>query len=260
VIIQPRKDGGGGSQRVNKFKVQYSNTDTDQASAWTFVDNGFEFDGPANGIFEDSRIKGAFKRVVVARYWRIIPTLISGHTSLRWGIGVCGLGVQDVCNIDFAVGRPAVQTSEGWGGVPARPVQAGDGNSNWNGNTCSHTQNSANEWWRVEFDGSKAINTVQILNRSDCCRERLSGVEIRIGDGPNPNDNELCGTVSDDRARNGDMKIEITCPKVIRGRFLHVLQKRADEDPFGQLAQAIVAERESKKMDRRRLGPDSGAT
>eukprot|EP00300_Choanocystis_sp_HF-7_P033347 c45673_g1_i1.p1 GENE.c45673_g1_i1~~c45673_g1_i1.p1 ORF type:complete len:253 (-),score=44.15 c45673_g1_i1:766-1524(-) len=91
VLIQPRKDGGTGSQRVSKFKVQYSNTDTDQASAWTFVDNGFEFDGPANGINEDTKVRAVFKRVIVARYWRVVPTLISGWTSLRWGVGVCAL-------------------------------------------------------------------------------------------------------------------------------------------------------------------------
>jgi len=229
VIIQPRHDGGSGSQRVNKFKVQYGNVDSDQASQWTFVDGGFEFDGPANGIQEDTRIKAVFKRVIVARFWRIVPTVVSGYMSLRWGVGACILlSPQDVCNIDFAVSRPTTQTSEGWGGVPSRPVAPGDGNSNWGGNTCSHTQNNPNEWWRVEFDGSKAINTVQVLNRSDCCRERLSGVEVRIGDSPNPNENEVCGAVSDDRAKNGDFKIEITCSRLIRGKYLFFAQRRND--------------------------------
>lgn len=230
-IVQARRDAP--EQRVPRYRVAYSNVDSNTATDWILVDNGAEFIGTVNGLNGDTKVRGVFRRAVAARYWRIIPTAYTTHMSLRWGVGVgvsncVTVTAQDACNTNFALSRPTAQSSEAHGGNSARAIQPGDGSTNWGSSTCTHTNYEAMGWWRVDFDGPRAIDTVEVLNRLDCCRERLSGVEVRIGDSTVPNENELCAAVSDERARNGDAKIELTCSRVIRGRFLHFLQRRGD--------------------------------
>ncbi|XP_055506137.1 uncharacterized protein LOC129706143 [Leucoraja erinacea] len=63
--------------------------------------------------------------------------------------------------------------------------------------SCTHTNTTANPWWRVDLGRTFVIAAVRISNRLDCCRERILGAEVRIGisledDG---NSNRLCGTV-----------------------------------------------------------------
>jgi len=132
------------------------------------------------------------------------------------------------CGVDYAVTRPTAQSSIGWDGASSRPVLPGDGDTGYWTGTCSHTQAAGNEWWRVDFDGSKIIDTVVVLNRLDCCRERLRQVEVRIGDSTVPTENQLCVTVSDSTASTGDAKIFLTCFTPLRGKYMHFLQRRAD--------------------------------
>ena len=63
--------------------------------------------------------------------------------------------------------------------------KAVDGNSNtgFAGNSCTHTRGSShrNPWWRVDLEQVEPINEVYIVNRGDCCGERLNPFEIRVG-------------------------------------------------------------------------------
>ena len=48
---------------------------------------------------------------------------------------------------------------------------------------CTHTNPSTvDPWLRVDLGSSKTITSVSLTNRGDCCGERLSNFEIRIGD------------------------------------------------------------------------------
>ena len=69
---------------------------------------------------------------------------------------------------NLAKGKNAYQSSEGWGGKPARAV---DGNLNplWAGASCTHTQSQPNAWWAVDLGGIKVVKSVAITNRGDCC-------------------------------------------------------------------------------------------
>ena len=70
---------------------------------------------------------------------------------------------------------------------PKRPAsRAVDGNADidyFNGH-CSHTAYccSPMPWWRVDFGGIAVVYSMNITNRGDCCGERLSDFNVRIGD------------------------------------------------------------------------------
>uniref|UniRef100_A0A672L7K8 Si:ch73-359m17.2 n=1 Tax=Sinocyclocheilus grahami TaxID=75366 RepID=A0A672L7K8_SINGR len=71
------------------------------------------------------------------------------------------------------------------GGVAERAVD-GNRDADYGKGSCTHTKAEFNPWWRVA-----------ITNRGDCCKERLRGAQIRIGnklenDG---NNNELLETI-----------------------------------------------------------------
>ena len=49
---------------------------------------------------------------------------------------------------------------------------------------CTHTfdyPGSTNPWWRVNLTELLPVSAVYILNRGDCCGDRLKGIEIRVG-------------------------------------------------------------------------------
>ncbi|KAG1937937.1 fucolectin-like [Pimephales promelas] len=64
--------------------------------------------------------------------------------------------------------------------------------------SCAMTLQRVDSWWRLDLLEYHYINRVTITNRADCCPERLTGVEIRIGDSleNNGNNNPRCAVVS----------------------------------------------------------------
>uniref|UniRef100_UPI00398EB92A uncharacterized protein isoform X2 n=1 Tax=Pristiophorus japonicus TaxID=55135 RepID=UPI00398EB92A len=74
----------------------------------------------------------------------------------------------------------------------------GNADTQWAGNSCTHTPIQNDPWWRVDLKDTYRVSTVNITNRADCCSERLSGAEIRIGSSleNNGNSNPLCGTIN----------------------------------------------------------------
>ncbi|XP_006004939.1 uncharacterized protein LOC102347739 [Latimeria chalumnae] len=68
-------------------------------------------------------------------------------------------------------------------GVPEHAID-GNNDANYGGLSCIHTQLEFSPWWRLDFLERHSINTVIITNRADCCSERLSGVQVQVGDSP----------------------------------------------------------------------------
>ena len=64
--------------------------------------------------------------------------------------------------------------------------------------TCTYTEeNQAAQFWEADFvGGPHKVVTVQLLNRWNCCWERLSGVKVYI-------DDKLCGQVKDNVIEEG---------------------------------------------------------
>uniref|UniRef100_A0A8C9ZN50 Fucolectin tachylectin-4 pentraxin-1 domain-containing protein n=1 Tax=Sander lucioperca TaxID=283035 RepID=A0A8C9ZN50_SANLU len=81
--------------------------------------------------------------------------------------------------------------------VPERAID-GIRASNLGQGSCSVTNNNFKPWWRLDLLKPYQINTVTITNRGDCCPERISGAEIRIGNSlnDNGNDNPRCAVIS----------------------------------------------------------------
>ena len=50
---------------------------------------------------------------------------------------------------------------------------------------CTRTElnnrGTTNPWWRVDLEQWLPVSEVYILNRGDCCGDRLNGFEIRVG-------------------------------------------------------------------------------
>lgn len=53
--------------------------------------------------------------------------------------------------------------------------------------SCTHTAEQEEPWWTVDLLDSYIITSITITNRQDCCRARLSGVRIHIGNSPKSN-------------------------------------------------------------------------
>ena len=56
--------------------------------------------------------------------------------------------------------------------------------------SCAHTKQQDNPWWRLQLDGVYRVSVIEVTNRN-VFMERLDGVEIHIGDSlvNNGNDN-----------------------------------------------------------------------
>ena len=58
----------------------------------------------------------------------------------------------------------------------------GDSNTHLNGWSCAHTRNEKQPWWRVDLGNVELVNEVYVVNRGDCCGNRLNPFEIRVGE------------------------------------------------------------------------------
>ncbi|XP_031759904.1 pentraxin fusion protein-like [Xenopus tropicalis] len=52
---------------------------------------------------------------------------------------------------------------------------------------CTHTYIDNPAWWRLDLKKRYKVQTVIIVNRGDCCWERLLGAEIHIGNSADDN-------------------------------------------------------------------------
>ncbi|RRQ49956.1 hypothetical protein DZC72_05065 [Maribacter algicola] len=101
--------------------------------------------------------------------------------------------------VNLALNKPAVQSSNDFGGDAAKAV---DGNRSglYSNGSVTHTATSNNPWWRVDLGREYTINKINMYNRTDCCYERLNGAKILVGNTPsnNPADYIEVGTATAD--------------------------------------------------------------
>ncbi len=48
----------------------------------------------------------------------------------------------------------------------------------------SHTKKEDNPWWQVDLESISDITTIEVYNRADCCKDRLSNFYVFISDTP----------------------------------------------------------------------------
>lgn len=65
----------------------------------------------------------------------------------------------------------------------------GNNDANFVTGSCTHTKWESEPWWRLDLQEIHNVTEVTITNRQDCCSERISGAEIRIGNSLQDNGN-----------------------------------------------------------------------
>ncbi|XP_048057779.1 fucolectin-5-like isoform X2 [Megalobrama amblycephala] len=98
---------------------------------------------------------------------------------------------------NLALHAKAVQSSTYNPQGDAQHAVDGNRDSDYGKGSCSQTKSEFNPWWRVDLGNVYRISNVTITNRGDCCKERLRGAHIRIGNSldNNGNNNELAATL-----------------------------------------------------------------
>ncbi|KAG8550452.1 hypothetical protein GDO81_025393 [Engystomops pustulosus] len=90
-------------------------------------------------------------------------------------------------------------TESHWGYL-GMAINAIDGNpdTDYYHGSCFHTHTELSPWWRVDLLRSYRISRITITNRGDCCRSRINGAEILVGDSltNNGNNNPRCAVVT----------------------------------------------------------------
>jgi hypothetical protein len=79
---------------------------------------------------------------------------------------------------------------------PNNPFKTTEFSAKWGTGafTCTHTLNDkTGAWWKASLTGNDGqpytITKIQILNRADCCGDRLNGALVLVGD-------QLCGIIT----------------------------------------------------------------
>ena len=84
---------------------------------------------------------------------------------------------------NIALGKAAANEPNNPERPPSRAVD-GNADTNFHNGSCSHSGVccSPMAWWRVDFGSTCVVYSMKITNRGDCCGERLTDFNVRIGD------------------------------------------------------------------------------
>ncbi|XP_070577193.1 uncharacterized protein [Ptychodera flava] len=123
------------------------------------------------------------------------------------------------------------QSSVNKGNVPERAVD-GNKDSNLGGGSCAMTKKEHEPYMILDLRSRRDIHQVTITNRQDCCAFRLKGVEVRVGNSPDPKSNPVCGKgpISDRRALAETVNIVCGCDVPMKGRYVSL--QLADKTHF----------------------------
>ncbi|XP_048057783.1 uncharacterized protein LOC125275132 [Megalobrama amblycephala] len=127
---------------------------------------------------------------------------------------------------NLALNAMALQSSLGHSQGDAQHAVDGKRDSNYAKESCTQTKSEFNPWWRVDLGNVYRISNVTITNRGDCCKERLKGAQIRVGNSlaNNGNNNELVATVL--TVLNGTETFSF---ESVNGRYVNIFLPGNDE-------------------------------
>ncbi|XP_035685327.1 uncharacterized protein LOC118421930 [Branchiostoma floridae] len=95
-------------------------------------------------------------------------------------------------DVNIALGKPTQQSS-----TSHDSSNAVDGNRGGNllNDGCTHTLNpgTADPWWYVDLQSSRAISHVTIVNRADCCQGRINPFRLHVSSDTNILSSPTCG-------------------------------------------------------------------
>ena len=108
-------------------------------------------------------------------------------------------------------------------------------------------------WVQLELIDTESVKGIVITNRRDCCGERLTKVEIRVGDNQVTKENErtailkydLCGEYQGP-AQDGEV-VNIRCSTPLTGRYV-TIQVTANEIQHMNIAEVMLYTKGSYMM------------
>ena len=75
----------------------------------------------------------------------------------------------------------ATQSGTNYGGVASRALDL-NSNTNWTGNSVTHTKGGSNNWWNWELTEALPITKITLWGRRDCCQSRIKGATLMAYD------------------------------------------------------------------------------
>ncbi|KAI8515636.1 hypothetical protein Bbelb_064490 [Branchiostoma belcheri] len=122
---------------------------------------------------------------------------------------------------NVALGKTASSSSSParWG--PEKAVDGSRGTSVSRGDECTHTDNVYQPWWKVDLADIYTVNRVSVLNRGDCCGERLRNFMVRIGLNEDFTRNDQCGETYTGTPHNG-ATVVVYCDQPMTGRYVSI--------------------------------------
>jgi len=120
---------------------------------------------------------------------------------------------------NLARGRPTKQSSTSKNGNSSRAVD-GNADSQYSGLSCTHTKMEVGAWWRVDLGHEKNVGKIIVVNRADCCAERLQNFEVRVGNVDSPKANAICHYRY--LAPISGEKTKLYCSRPTQGRYVYV--------------------------------------
>ncbi|KAM4688259.1 pentraxin fusion protein-like [Discoglossus pictus] len=140
---------------------------------------------------------------------------------LLLGLAVFGVQANSICEVRGKNFAPEGKTSQA--SVYHKLGVAHKGNDGNRGGvysqgSCVLTRSERAPWWKLDFQMPRKVGAVVVVNRQDCCWDRLLGAEVRVGNSPD-NNNPVCGTVTE--AEPG--MVSTFCCDGMEGRYVSVV-------------------------------------
>ena len=83
---------------------------------------------------------------------------------------------------NLALNKPARQSGDYEGYAVASRAVDGNINGNFSSNSVSCTAGVRDQWFEIDLQDTYEIEEIVIYNRTDCCHERINGLNIRVSD------------------------------------------------------------------------------
>ncbi|XP_078661338.1 uncharacterized protein LOC144905509 [Branchiostoma floridae x Branchiostoma belcheri] len=159
---------------------------------------------------------------ITARFIKIHPRTWHGHISMRAKIVTVKSPTSKEGEINVSLNKAASQSSLYWAKYSAeRAVDGNTGTTLSHLYECTHTNLEYQPWWKVDLGDTYVINHVTVINRGDCCGERLKDFMIRVGHNKDISKNEQCGDTYTDIPEDGAI-LDIQCTTPMSGRWVSV--------------------------------------